>query len=60
METNYEFSQRIVSALENNFRDWLMAGEHEEAVKIVREMIDKREAAKLGVDMPVNVALSAN
>lgn len=36
-------SERVVSAIENHFRDWLMPGEYQEAVKLVAEIL-KREA----------------
>ena len=36
-------AERIVSAIENNFRDWLMPGEYQEAVELVAEIL-KREA----------------
>ena len=35
-------AERVVSAIENNFRDWLMPGEYQEAVKLVSEVL-KRE-----------------
>ena len=35
-------AERVVSAIENNFRDWLMLGEYQEAVKLVSEVL-KRE-----------------
>ena len=35
-------AERVVSAIENNFRDWLMPGEYQEAVKLVTEVL-KRE-----------------
>ena len=35
-------AERVVSAIENNFRDWLMSGEYQEAVKLVAEIL-KRE-----------------
>ena len=38
-------AEHIVSAIENNFRDWLMPGEYQEAVKLVTEVL-KREAQK--------------
>ena len=38
-------SERVVSAIENNFRDWLMPGEHQEAVELVAEILE-REAQK--------------
>ena len=36
-------AERVVSAIENNFRDWLMPGEYQEAVELVAEIL-KREA----------------
>ena len=36
-------AERVVSAIENNFRDWLMPGEYQEAVELVAEVL-KREA----------------
>ena len=38
-------AERVVSAIENNFRDWLMPGEYQEAVELVAEVL-KREARK--------------
>ena len=35
-------AERMVSAIENHFRDWLMPGEYQEAVKLVAEVL-KRE-----------------
>ena len=35
-------AERVVSAIENNFRDWLMPGEYQEAVELVAEIL-KRE-----------------
>lgn len=35
-------AELVVSAIENNFRDWLMPGEYQEAVKLVSEVL-KRE-----------------
>ena len=35
-------AEHIVSAIENNFRDWLMPGEYQQAVKLVAEVL-KRE-----------------
>ena len=35
-------AERVVSAIENNFRDWLMPGEYQDAVKLVSEVL-KRE-----------------
>ena len=32
-------AERVVSAIENNFRDWLMPGEYQEAVKLVAEVL---------------------
>ena len=36
-------AERVVSAIENRFRDWLMSGEYQEAVELVAEIL-KREA----------------
>ena len=36
-------AERVVSAIENRFRDWLMPGEYKEAVELVAEVL-KREA----------------
>ena len=36
-------AERVVSAIENHFRDWLMPGEYQEAVELVAEIL-KREA----------------
>ena len=36
-------AERVVSEIENNFRDWLMSGEYKEAVELVAEVL-KREA----------------
>ena len=41
LETKH-IAERVVSAIENNFRDWLMPGEYQEAVKLVAEIL-KRE-----------------
>lgn len=38
-------AERVVSAIENNFRDWLMPGEYHEAVELVAEILE-REAQK--------------
>ena len=35
-------AERVVSAIENHFRDWLMPGEYHEAVELVAEVL-KRE-----------------
>lgn len=35
-------AELVVSAIENNFRDWLMPGEYQEAVKLATEVL-KRE-----------------
>ena len=35
-------AERVVSAIENHFRDWLMPGEYQDAVKLVTEVL-KRE-----------------
>ena len=32
-------AERVVSAIENNFRDWLMPGEYQEDVKLVAEVL---------------------
>lgn len=32
-------SERVVSAIENHFRDWLMPGEYQEAVELVAEIL---------------------
>ena len=32
-------AERVVSAIENNFRDWLMPGEYQDAVKLVAEVL---------------------
>lgn len=32
-------AERVVSAIENNFRDWLMPGEYQEAVELVAEVL---------------------
>ena len=42
LEAN-RIAESVVSAIENNFRDWLMPGEYQEAVKLVAEVL-KREA----------------
>ena len=36
-------AERVISAIENRFRDWLMPGEYFEAVELVAEIL-KREA----------------
>ena len=41
LEAN-RIAESVVSEIENNFRDWLMPGEYQEAVKLVTEVL-KRE-----------------
>ena len=36
-------AHKILSEIENHFRDWLMPGEYQEAVELVAEIL-KREA----------------
>ena len=44
LETKH-IAERVVSAIENNFRDWLMPGEYQEAVELVAEIL-KLESKK--------------
>lgn len=34
-------AERIVTAVEGRFRDWLMSGEHAEAVQLVAEILER-------------------
>ena len=38
---NKLISERIVTAIEGHFRDWLMSGEHAEAVDLVAQIINE-------------------
>jgi hypothetical protein len=38
----HQTAERIVTAIEGRFRDWLMSGEHAEAVALVEEILDER------------------
>lgn len=39
MSKETELAERIVTAIEGRFRDWLMSGEHAEAVALVAEVL---------------------
>ena len=43
IQESRQLAERVVSAIENRFRDWLMPGEYKEAVELVAEIL-KREA----------------
>ena len=45
IQESRQLAERVVSAIENHFRDWLMSGEYHEAVELVAEIL-KREAQK--------------
>ena len=45
IQESRQLAERVVSAIENNFRDWLMPGEYHEAVELVAEIL-KRETKK--------------
>ena len=45
IQESRQLAERVVSAIENHFRDWLMPGEYQEAVKLVAEVL-KRETKK--------------
>ena len=39
IQESRQLAERVVSAIENNFRDWLMPGEYQEAVELVAEIL---------------------